>query len=345
MQAPLHRNEPPLNAPVITHFSLKRLCHTPAALDGSRQIRCRSQAPHIRRARMTKIQYEDQMTKLLPDDKIHVHNSIIQEILFRAQQKRDGLRDLPLLIPFKKPAPSSRQPSKLPNGPLKKPVAPKLGIKRPHDELDSSTVKGTPSDDTSVQNAKRQKLRPVQPKKPPSDADKPKLVKPKLELPEKRSPKPKRPKPPEKTPSLPPPSPSALAAARNAASRAGALVPSTELGSYDMPFQPVEPGCGIDYELFIKLRHRMKRIAVEQAGMAEMHDDAVGAMVHAIEMRVKLLLQLAVRHRIARSSMIPCDNLQCGPVRALDLREPAKRNPSLLGEERAVDLERLSMLL
>ncbi|CAN8068863.1 unnamed protein product [Agarophyton chilense] len=292
-------------------------------------------------ARMTKIQYEDQMTKLLPKDKIHVHNSIIQDILFRAQQKRDGLPDLPVLIPLKRPTPSTRPSTKLPNGPHKKPASSKLGIKRPHDDLDPNTVKGTPSDDTSVHNAKRQKV----PKKPPAEIDKVRPVKPKLDISEKRSPKPKRPKPPEKTPSLPPPSPSLSAAARNAAFKAGSMVPSTELATYDMPFQPMEPGCAIDYELFLKLRHRMKRIAVEQAGMGELHDDAVGAMAHAIEIRVKWLLQLAVRQRRARNSMTPSDNLQCGPVRGGDLREPAKRNPAILGEERVVDLERLSMLL
>lgn len=298
-------------------------------------------------ARLTKIQYQDQMAKLLPKDKIHLHNSIIQEILFRAQQKRDGLRDLPLLTPVKKPTPPSRPPPKTSAPPVKKPPPPRVGSKRPRDTTDHTGLNPTPTDNPSATNyhaRQRPKLQPTINASPETDS-KPKPPPPRLELPEKRSPCRKRQKPPDKVPHLPPPPPGLSAIPTRVASKPPNQVPSSSIAAYDLPFQPLQPGCGIDYQLFVKLRHRMRRIAVEQGGMSTVRDDAVGFTVHAIENHVKRLMHLAVRQRRARDGMRPRDNLQCGPVRGCDLRESARRNPAALGEERVMDLERLSMLI
>lgn len=46
-------------------------------------------------ARMSKARFDTEMSKVLPQDKIDVHNAIIHRLLSRALQKRDGVPDLP----------------------------------------------------------------------------------------------------------------------------------------------------------------------------------------------------------------------------------------------------------
>lgn len=101
----------------------------------------------------------------------------------------------------------------------------------------------------------------------------------------------------------------------------------------------------MDVEVFLKLRQRVRRIAVEQLGMNGVKDDAVALMVHAMEIHVKRLVEGAARVRVGRDGSRPHRNLQCGAIRGYDLREVVGRNAGLLGDERGMDLERLLMLL
>lgn len=297
-------------------------------------------------ARLTKVQYEERMATLLPKDKIHVHNSIIQDILCRAQQKRQGLRDLPIVTNLKKPITSRPHPKTI-NGAPKKQTLQKIATKRNHDDMHATTAsKLTICDENGIHNvAKRPKTKATIQRKPILDMERTKPKTTKLENVERTSPPPQKPKNViENTPKLPPPSPNIATASRYALSHRKTQVASTELVGYELPFQPTQPGCGMDYELFFKIRQRMRRLAMEHSAIT-LQDDVVGAMVHSVETQVKMLLMKAVRQRRARDGMRPRANLQCAPVRSCDMREPAKRNALMLGDERMMDLERLSMLL
>lgn len=301
-------------------------------------------------ARLSKSRYEDEMARILPKDKVHVHNGIIQGILFRAQQRREGMRDLPVVTPQREKRPSVKRPpaSKALNGTVKaEPAKVKVGAKRPHDDTESELRKpGSSEDAVAPSLTKKPKIRPAIPKKTP-DGEKPKLTKPKPPGLEKPSPKPTiRRKGPESTTSLPPPSPSAATAPRMQPPRTPAQAPMVDAATYDgLPYFPVRPGQAMDFELFLKLRTRIRRVALEQLGMASVKDDAVGLMVHAVEHHVKSLMEKAARQRAARDGVRPHRNLQCGPIRGYDVWESARRNTSLLGDESGMELERLSMLL
>lgn len=297
-------------------------------------------------ARLTRSRFEDEMLKVLPREKIHVHNEIIQEIFFHAQQKRDGLRDLPIVIPLKdrrstvarreRPVSTKGQlPIKTENKPVK------VGSKRPHEETANGPVKSGGLDDSPVlHHPKKFKRNPA--KKGTDSSDRPKLPKPKP--PEKPSPKARR-RVPDNTPNLPPPSPVPNATVRIPQQKTSQSY-STEVVTYDgMPYYPVPPGQAIDIELFLKLRQRMKRIVVEHVGLNGVKDDAVAVLVDGVEQHVKSLLAAGTRQRVARDGWRPQGNLQCGPVRGYDVRESALRNSTLLGDEVGMDLERLLMLL
>lgn len=297
-------------------------------------------------ARLTKSRFEDEMLKVLPRDKVHVHNEIIQEIFLQAQQKRDGLRDLPIVTPLKDRRPAiprrERPPSVKGQPPVKAENKPtKVGHKRPHDDTANGPVKpGTSDEPPSLHHPKKVKRNPA--KKGTESCDRPKPPKPKP--PEKPSPKIRR-RIPENSPSLPPPSPVSNTTARIPQQKA-APPQSTEIATYDgLPYFPVRPGQAMDFELFLKLRQRMKRIVVEHVGLNGVKDDAVAMLLHGVEEHVKSLLDAGARQRAARDGIRPHRNLQCGPVRGYDLRESALRNSTLLGDEAGMELERLLMLL
>lgn len=301
-------------------------------------------------ARMTKCRYEDEMSKVLPKDKIHVHNEIIQEILSRAQQKREGVPDLPLIIPLrdKRPAVSKRFSNlKAHHGAAKtENVKVRIGNKRPHEEVESEARKVGPSDDAVTANLnKKAKIKAVVPKKT-TDVDKTKIVKVKASGIEKASPKPiGRRKGADSTSNIATPSGNVVNVTRMAPPKS-MQVPVADIPTYDgLPYFPGRPGQAMDFELFLRLQQRMRRVAIEQFGMSGLKDDAVGIMVHGVESHVKSLMEAAARQRVSRDGVRPHRNLQCGPVRAYDFRESTKRNTMLLGDEAGMDLERLSMLL
>ena len=60
-------------------------------------------------AKMSKLEYESSMSELLPTrNRAHVHNEIITEILRRAQEKREGVPELPRLVPVRERRSGSR---------------------------------------------------------------------------------------------------------------------------------------------------------------------------------------------------------------------------------------------
>lgn len=294
-------------------------------------------------ARLTKSSYEDQMLKVLPKDKIHVHNSIIQEILYRAQQKRPGLPDLPIVQNPKKLPPVRRAPpQKIPNGPI--PSEKKKIIKRQHDEVDTDSRKPSQLEDGTVPSLpKKPKLNPRIPKK--MEVEKPPSTKPRPV--EKPSPKlPKSVRKQSEAPTVARPTAGGQAT-RMQPPKTQAQAQSVEIATYEgLPYFPVRPGHGVDFEFFLKLRHRMRRIVMEQVGgMTGVKDDAVALLVHGVEHHIKTLLAAGARKRAARDGIRPQRNLQCGPVRGYDFRESAKQNPGLFGDEFSMELERLSLLL
>lgn len=295
-------------------------------------------------ARMTKSRYEDEMAKVLPKDKIHVHNSIIQDILFRAQQKRDGLRDLPVI---KRPLSRRPAPPRIANGQTTVEKKLKVGQKRPHEDIDSDQRKQTPADEPITQGSpKKPKTKPQPPKKLP-ETDKPIPSKPKLPGLEKASPKlPAKRQKPESAPSTPhanngtPP-----ASSRMQPPKTQAQAHCVEIPTYEkLHFFPVRPGHNVDLDLFRKLRHRMRRIAVEELGMSGIKDDAVTLLLRGLELHVKSMMENGARQRAGRDGVRPHRNLQCGPVRGYDFREASRANPILLGDESGMELERLLML-
>lgn len=292
-------------------------------------------------ARLTRSRFEDELLKVLPREKIHVHNEIIQDIFFHAQQRQDGLRDLPVVLALKdrrQTVPrriAAQAPIKAEN------KLSKVSLKRPRDDVANGTIRQNSLDEPAVHPLKKMKRPP--PRGGTESSDRPRPPKPKA--PEKPSPKVRRRPPPENTPKLPPPSPISNATGRVATAKISHPHPA-EVPTYDsMPYYPVRPGQGVDIDLFLRLRQRMKRIAVEQLGLVGVKDDAVGALVDGVEQHVKSWIEAGTRQRRARDGWRPHGNLQCGPVRGYDVRESALRNSSLLGDEAGMDLERLLMLL
>lgn len=317
-------------------------------------------------ARMTKSRFEDEMAKVLPKDKIYVHNGIIRELLLRAQQKREGVPDLPVVTPLrdKRPVPPRRDrpqthSAKGGNGGVRGDAGAgkeKGGSKRKREDSESETVGNGVADGHGPHGPTRTKPK-VQPKKG-GESDKTGIrngvISGKARQSEKPSPKVvKRNRGADGrivdgAGNLPPPSPS-MSTGRMPpprGSNSGSGSGSHEIATYDaLPYFPAQPGQAMDVELFFKLRQRMKRIAVEQMQMSGVKDDAVGLMLHGLELHVKSLLEAGCRQRAGRQAERPQGNLQCGPVRGHDFRSAALRNTGLLGDEVGMDLERLLMLL
>lgn len=305
-------------------------------------------------ARLTKSRYEDEMSKVLPKDKIHVHNAILHDILFRAQQRREGVRELPLVTPLKEKRVARRE-HKVASSKggvatqAKSEPKIKLGTKRVLEDVESETRTNGVSDN-GTGNTKKIK-RAIVPKKGGECSKLGSMIKTKSGAIDKASPKSAKRKG-EATVSLPPPSPSpSMSAVAGNAQRLGAgtrlgTIGGGEIGSYDgLPYFPTCPGQAMDFEVFLKVRQRVRRIAVEQLGMNGVKDDAVALIVHGLELHVKTLMEGAARQRAARDGRRAQRNVQCGAVRAFDLREAALRNVGVLGDEGGMELERLLMLL
>lgn len=315
-------------------------------------------------ARLTKPRFEDEMHKILPPNKIHVHNEIIQDILHSAQQKREGFRDLPIVTPIKetrRPAPGRKERAQAQKGPAAlKPEAKHAtkGVKRPLEDTETpSATKGgddvaTPAAALSVPKKPR---RTVNKNKIVDNVERGKMAK--VKAVERMSPKVRRKVGEHSSSSLPPQVPvasggasggntkasvaAAAAAVAAAAAAAAASTATTEIPTYDgLPYFPVRPGGGMDVELFLKLRQRMKRLACEEMGMAEVKDEAVGLLVRALEVHVKGLLGGGVGVRGAREG-----GGRGGVVRGYDVREGALKDLRRLGDESGMELERLLMLI
>jgi Transcriptional regulator of RNA polII, SAGA, subunit len=273
-------------------------------------------------ARLTKAKFELEMLKILPREKIAAHNAIIKELLHRAQQKREGVPDLPNPAfaaekATQKPAPSHKRP---------RPVENEVEQHEPRANGVPAALSMTP--------------------KPPVEKQEKVLV--------------KLPTEDVSVPATRGAAPAAASAVNRGGSGGGAgpgvqpprpppipMIPSADVQTYNcLPYFPVRPGQALDLELFLKLRQRMKKVAVEDMGLSGgVKDDAVALLLHGLEAHVKSLMEAGVRQRAAREALRPRGTLVCGPVGGYDFREAALRNSSMLGDEAAFDLERLTMLL
>lgn len=264
-------------------------------------------------ARLTKVKFETEMLKVIPREKISAHNSIIRELLYRSQQKRDDVPDLPNVTPI-----VERPPSRVRERPTPS-QAPSRKRQREQRDEDEGRLAGGPS-------------APV-----PKPGDNVVAEQPAKPKPEKPKPDP-RPRPPGKdgriganAPPRPPGTPS---------------LSGVDISTYNtLQFVPVRPGAALDLDLFLRLRQRVKEQAVELMGMSGVKDDAVALMLLATESHVKSLMEAGVRQRSARQALRPKGNVQCGPVRGHDFREAALRNTSILGDDAGLELERLALLL
>lgn len=288
-------------------------------------------------AQISKAKFEGEMLKVLPREKISTHNDIIREILRRAQLKRDGVPDLPVVTSIsERPAARPRESRPSPALPSPAPRADRtIARKKRPRERDELEVE--------VRN-------PI----PPVNSTLPKPVVVTTSGDGNR-------KGPDKTGGVkinadstgPGPGVTAAAPSRSgshapAASRSSGppLIGSGEAPTYSgLPYFPIRPGQAMDLELFLKLRQRVKRKATEEFNLIGVRDDAVALLLHGLEAHVKSLMEAGVRQRSSRQALRPHMNVQCGPVRSHDFREAALRNVNVLGDEAGLDLERLVMLL
>lgn len=278
-------------------------------------------------ARTTKVKFEAEMLKLIPRDKIHIHNAVIRDLLARSQQRREGVPDLPVLAPAVEksavPRPSRDGGPKLP---LRN--TDKLSIKkRPKGERDRE------------RDRERERERDRERREAGHGGDRSQIWadgdgKPGLGS--------------DRTRPLRPPSTGQRPGVGGTPVRSSGstLITGTDVSTYNaLPFFPVRPGQSLDLDLFLKVRERMRDQAVEVMGMAGIKDDAASLMTLALEMHVKGLMEAGARQRSARQVMRPQGAMLCGPVRGRDMRDAALRNMSFLGDDAGLDLERLSLLL
>jgi len=135
----------------------------------------------------------------------------------------------------------------------------------------------------------------------------------------------------------------AAAAARGGGDgAAGAAV--ADLAAYaGLPFAPTAPGGGLDVDLFLRLRARVKAAAGDKH--LGIKDDAVALLATALEAHIKTLLEAAARRRAAVAGDASNTGTEVDVYRAElapgHLRDAALRNRRLLGRNAGVDLERL----
>ncbi len=325
-------------------------------------------------AKLTKIRFEDEMAKVLPREKYHVHNDIIRDLLKRAQKSREGLPDVPVIAPVreKRPAPhrKERPPSlshkssapntpNLPNLAKTEPVAAtslarQPNAKRKRDDYEHDTKpNGTanPAGLNSIRNKPKGGVQRKVSEKSDTDNNAGRF-KPKLLLADKASPK--RQKLNLDTATTdgngsmgPPPANGSIGSGRSVPTVKNNLaVPVVDVPSYDsLVFQPVQPGKAMDVELFRRLRIRMRSCVDRMGVLGGVKDEAVALMTHSLEVHVKKLLEASVRERIARDCTRPSKFSRCEAVTTYDMREAVCRDLSLLGTDPSIVLERLAMLL
>jgi len=117
-----------------------------------------------------------------------------------------------------------------------------------------------------------------------------------------------------------------------------------DLAAYaGLPFAPTAPGGGLDVDLFLRLRARVKAAAGDKH--LGIKDDAVALLASALEAHIKTLLEAAARRRAAVAGDASNTGTEVDVYRAAlapgHLRDAALRNRRLLGRNAGVDLERL----
>lgn len=289
-------------------------------------------------AQTTKVRFETEMLKILPRGRISVHNDIIREILRRAQSKREGVPDLPVVTsaverPVSRPVRDVKAPAVHSGSAQRVDDRSVNSRKRPRELLEDAKSETRNAATVAISNASR-----VAESVPGNSARRPAQrpgAKASAEQARSTSARPVVP-----TPRL---TPQEQAIARSTDNTA---VVSSEPSTYShLSFFPVRPGQAMDLELFLKLRQRMRKQAVDEFSLSGVRDDAVALLLHGLEAHVKSLMEAGVRQRTSRQAMRPHRSIQCGPVLSHDFREAALRNVDVLGDEAALDLERLVMLL
>ncbi|KAA8493006.1 hypothetical protein FVE85_9278 [Porphyridium purpureum] len=137
--------------------------------------------------------------------------------------------------------------------------------------------------------------------------------------------------------------------------RPGVKLPARapDLISYpNMVFVPGTPGAGLDLELLMRLRHRVQRIASMEFGIQTASDDSIALLTHALESHLKSLLEASVQKRRQRCGDAPSgmsnqlDALgSYKRVTPLDVFMCARENTDLLGNDHAVYMERLLLMM
>lgn len=274
-------------------------------------------------AKINKIQFEDEIAKHLPKDKYAVHNRIIIDLLQRAQVKREGLPDVPVIQPTKekRTAPSkhrdvssaARRPPLTKQEQVATATAPaSRSVPTKKAKLERKANGDTAAAASKVTDSAKTRQRP--PAKQPS---------------------PKRPKKTD------------VQIDGSVAARNTLAVPISEIPTYDtLSFQPVRPGQAIDLELFNKMRTRMAK-KVDKMGIVDgVKDEAVALLTHSLELYIKKVMEAAVQQRVAREGTRPARFQPCQPVTTYDVREGLMADVSRLGGIDASEtLERLTLLL
>mmetsp|Transcript_13535 Transcript_13535/g.24270 ORF Transcript_13535/g.24270 Transcript_13535/m.24270 type:complete len:454 (-) Transcript_13535:97-1458(-) len=120
----------------------------------------------------------------------------------------------------------------------------------------------------------------------------------------------------------------------------------------NMVFAPSMPGAALDLELFLRIRHRMQRVAVTECGMSSVNDDATALVSHAIRLHLKNIIEAGALTRLQRSGNAKYTGLNSldanghpKSVSSLDLLLSVSEDRALLGQQASSSLEKLAMLL
>jgi Transcriptional regulator of RNA polII, SAGA, subunit len=304
-------------------------------------------------ARLTKSRFEVELLKVLPKDKIPVHNALIRELLCRAQQKREGVPDLPTVVPILDKVGSNPARDRKVSLGVKAATGAGGNRKRSREARDADADTESRGNNGPALDAKAvpggDKAGVEIPATDPNRKSIADRTGPQgragTEVVRGESNSGARPGSGGFVPRVSTRIGGAIGAPR--ASPGVPMITNGDIPTYNaLPYFPIRPGQAMDLDLFIKLRARVKAQAVDQLGLSAVKDDAVALLLHAVEAHVKSLMEAGARQRAARQAVRPHGNELCAPVRGYDFRESALRNSaSLLGDEAGMDLERLAMLL
>eukprot|EP00172_Hildenbrandia_rubra_P004271 Plantae.Rhodophyta-Hildenbrandia_rubra.ctg8292.p1 GENE.Plantae.Rhodophyta-Hildenbrandia_rubra.ctg8292~~Plantae.Rhodophyta-Hildenbrandia_rubra.ctg8292.p1 ORF type:complete len:331 (-),score=61.02 Plantae.Rhodophyta-Hildenbrandia_rubra.ctg8292:803-1795(-) len=292
-------------------------------------------------AKMTKIQFEEKMTQVIPKDKLQVHNSVVTNLLHRAQESRDHVAELPVLTPARERKGAFRRHSTE----FRKPGA-KAGAKRKRSDLEveeNDELMFLPDGSTVPPS---QKLRsgaiPVNSESPPSGFDSQSVKGPPSSATGRWS---TGGNPPSRigrrshakerivstqATEMPPPL------------RPGVVAPAHQpiaFPHWKLPSIPTQAGLAFDATLFTELKDRMKRRCLEK-GITEVDDDAIALLGHAVEVRAKAVMEGGAHSRAARSGYRAHGISTWLSVEAMDLKSSARGIPRTLGAT-FLELERL----